>query len=272
MKPLLAILTWVVTLSLSCWSQQHFKVAVVLVVHGQAERIPAERKVPQPIRVLESLREGDTLLLDPGESVQLLWLNDHVRYEVRGPLREQLGLRRLPPPSPFRQSSQQPQRAALRASQELDLNRYGGGSTRDIGLAWQVLDQGQVALVLPPDAGLEVDCRDGNQRVPVDPHTLVLDLTLQPGESRDLRLRTSTGERSIRVSRLDAADSRRLSYLKRTPLDSSDWVERIFTSLELRLVYQAYLDYLSFRQHDPETARELGTTFQALLQEAGGLR
>lgn len=265
-------LTWFVILSLNCWGQQHFKVAVVLRVDGQLERIPEERNLPQPIRVLESLREGDTLLLDSGESMELLWLHDQIRYEVRGPLREQLGSRKKPPPAPFRQSSHQPQRAALKASQELDLSRYGGGSARDLGLAWQVLNQARVNLVLPPDASREVECWDGSNRVAVEPHTLALNLILRPGESRDLRLRTVTGERSIRVSRLDAADARRLSYLKQTPVNSSDWIERISISLELRLVYQAYLDFLSFRQHDPEAARELGPTFQALLQEAGGLR
>lgn len=263
------VLLWLVLLSLSLSAQEtHFKVAVVLKVVGQVERQSEGRPVSQPVRALQSLRERDTLLLDSGESLQILWLNDHSRYDLKGPLREVLGGRKSPPPSSFRIS--QRQRQALQAGSNIDLRKYGDGSARDLGLAWQVTDEARVVLVLPPEPLSGLECRDGERRLSLEPITLTLDLELKPGESRDLRLIWRESEQTLRVSRLNLEDMARLKLVRASPQNPQDWMERIMLWLKLRMAHRAVLDFHTFQQRFPQAARELGPTLAELLRDLGG--
>ena len=125
-KLLLALLVWA---GASADSARFGKVAVVLSAQGtvglQKPGEPASRLYP--LQTLDSLEIGQTLKLEPKAVVTLSVLSSGVRYRLTGPLS-------LPITASLKAGQELPRQAGregLAASQQVDLSKFGGGSSRD---------------------------------------------------------------------------------------------------------------------------------------------
>lgn len=105
------------------------RVAVVLSAQGTAglhkPGEPASRLYP--LQTLDSLDIGQTLKLEPKAVVTLSVLSSGIRYRLTGPLS-------LPITETLKTGQELPKqagRAGLAASQQVDLSKFGGGSSRD---------------------------------------------------------------------------------------------------------------------------------------------
>jgi len=117
-------------------SERFGRVAVVLSTQGPAKwhgpNQPPSRF--SPVQVLDSLEFGQTLKLEPNASVTLSVLSTGTRYRLTGPLIIEINSK-----TPFKsgqgvvEESKQPGRSGLAASQQVDLTKFGGASSRKLG-------------------------------------------------------------------------------------------------------------------------------------------
>lgn len=131
-----SLIGWgVLVLSLAGWTAQGARVGLVLSADAKASYRPydAVNDRRYPLKMLSSLKEGDTVYVAPSGKMTLSWLNSGTRYVLTGPVEVKLGRGELKLGPGIAQVKSSPSREGVIAGKDLDLSKFGGATSRYAG-------------------------------------------------------------------------------------------------------------------------------------------
>jgi len=140
---------FLLALSLAGWTAQGSRVGLVLSADGKSSCRPYDAVDGKryPLKMLTSLKEGDTLYVAASGKMTISWLNSGARYVLTGPVEVKLGRGELKPGPGIAQVKSSPTREGVIAGKDLDLSKFGGATSRYAGFPVYI-DQSEPELYL----------------------------------------------------------------------------------------------------------------------------
>lgn len=112
------------------------EVGIILSTQGTPTRHQGGRPAStrQPLRLLDDVKEGDTLYVEAEEKVTFRLVSTGDSYEVTGPMVLKIQSSKPPVPGPGLAVRDHPaERKGIAASKNVDLSKFGGASSRALG-------------------------------------------------------------------------------------------------------------------------------------------